>query len=177
MPKRWAIAGGICPVSPSVERLPVKTRSTPPSFSMALANTRPVASVSEPAMRSSEMRTPLSAPIAIPSRIISPASALPIVKSVTVPPTTSLTATAASMACLSTGLSIDGAPTRTKLLSLAISISEIAGTCFTKTTIFISKPPFFVFLCNLLYSIFNNLSTNNCFYLRNLYVSCPSLPV
>ena len=47
----------------------------------------------------------------------------------------------------------------------------VAGTCFTKTTIFISKPPFFVFLCHLLYSIFNNLSTDNYFYLQNLYLT------
>ena len=142
MPRRCATAGGICPVSPSVDCRPVKTRSTEPIFSIALANIFPVANVSEPAILSSDTRTPLSAPMAIPSRIASAAVAIPMEIRVTVPPTLSLTAKAASIACKSTGFNIDGAPIRTRLLVFgSSSISETDGTCLTNTAIFIFIPP------------------------------------
>lgn len=70
----------------SVDAMPHRTRSTldsDPAFSTALASASEVAKASEPAIASSQMCTPLSAPIWSALRIASNAPAGPMVSTVT----------------------------------------------------------------------------------------------
>ena len=85
-PESSAISGPTCPVSPSRELRPTRTRSKAPNSLTAAESARAVAKVSEPANTGSQRWTPLSAPHATASRRTSSAEGGPRVKTVHVPP-------------------------------------------------------------------------------------------
>jgi hypothetical protein len=107
---------------PSVEDIPVMTRSGLPIFSIALANNSEVASASEPWMASSMTCTPLSAPICRAFLIASEALSGPMVRTVTSPSPASTILRASSTAYSSSSESSPSTLTRSVVLSEALKV-------------------------------------------------------
>ena len=136
--KALAKAPGSMALIESSEAIPVITRSTSPIFSIAAANTRAVATTSEPANASSLTKTALSAPICRARRKPSSASCGPIESATTSPSCSSTKDTAASTAFSSSSFRTSSSP-RTRRSSSRRRSDCTSGTCFTQTTIFIAN--------------------------------------
>ena len=138
-PSRSASMAGTTDMMPSVEAMPVRTRSGRPIFSIALASTRDVAIASEPCRASSWTWTALSAPICSDLRIAVSACSGPTVSTVTElsPPAASLSLSASSTAYSSSSLSNPSTPTRSVVLSVGLNVRSAwaSGTYLTQTTI------------------------------------------
>src|SRR5437016_10101214 len=135
-PSSSAIAPGTVPVEPSVDSTPAITRSNP-VFLIAAASTRAVTSASAPCSESSEMRTPLCAPIDSARRNASIADSGPIDTTVTSPPFASVSWRAASTPNSSPGSSTFCAPSRFRRLFASWYGLFGSGICLTKTITFI----------------------------------------
>ena len=132
-----ATSGGTCHVSESVVLRPQTTRSTSPSFSIAIASVRDVPSVSATAKTRSERWMQRSAPRARHARSASFAWGGPIVIAITSPPFRSFNFAACATAAASKGLSRRGTPSRLScFVSWSNSIESARGTCLTRQTIF-----------------------------------------
>jgi len=130
---------GIDPVRPSVDSLPVITRSTP-SGRMAAANAAEVCRASDPASASSLMCSALSAPIASALRSASVAVSGPIVTTVTAPPCFSMSCRAVSTPRVSISSMTASTDSRSSVQSDSLSVrsDHVSGTCLIKTAMSIA---------------------------------------
>ncbi len=128
---------------PSVEAMPVTTRSTSPIFLMASASTSEVAMASEPWMASSLTCTPLWAPICRAFLMASAAASGPTVSTVTSPSPASTIFRASSTAYSSSSDSRPSTFSRSVVLSDALNVRSAwaSGTYLTQTTMFMGERP------------------------------------
>ncbi len=136
-PRRSDTMAGTTPMLPSVDAIPVSTRSGA-SFSSALAITSDVATASEPWIASSLTCTPASAPICSAFLTASRAASGPTVRTVTwTSSPASASFTASSTAYSSSSDSRPSTASRSVVVSSENARSPCAsGTCLTQTTIF-----------------------------------------
>ncbi len=142
-PSRSATMAGTTPMLPSVEAIPVRTRSKP-TCSRALARTSDVPRASEPWTASSLTSTAPSAPICSAFFRASRASSGPTVSTTTsMSSPASRSRTASSTAYSSSSDSSPSTASRSVVVSAAKPRSAWAsGTCLTQTTIFMGLPFF-----------------------------------
>ncbi len=123
-----ASSGPTCPVSPSMELRPSRTRSKGPAARRAAARARAVARVSEPAKAASQTCSPSSAPQATASRRTSSAPGGPSVTTVQEPPVSRANVTPWATARRQYGFISVATPLRTSRPSSSCSDSA-SGTC------------------------------------------------
>ena len=130
-------------MEPSVEAMPVRTRSAPPILRIASASTSEVAGASEPWIASSLTCTPLSAPIRSALRMASAACSGPTVRTVTEDSPSAACAifSASSTAYSSSSDSRPSTPTRSVVLSASVNVRSdwASGTYLTQTTMFMTR--------------------------------------
>ena len=145
-PRRSASIVGTTPIVPSVEAMPVTTRSTAaslPIFLIASASTSEVATASEPWMAASFTCTPLWAPICRAFLMASAAWSGPTVRTVTSPSPASTILRASSIAYSSSSDSRPSTFSRSVVLSDALNVRSAwaSGTYLTQTTMFMGERP------------------------------------